>query len=141
MDDTFHAQIFGGGNCAGISKTLSLVGDKWSVLTIMLLSERPRRFNDIKRTIGNITQRMLTLTLRGLEREGLVKRTVYPTNPPQVEYELTGLGRSLQEPIKALGRWTWVNQDQLEQHRASYDARLAAGEAASRRPGVSPSSR
>ena len=126
MDDTVHEKIFGGGNCTGISKTLSLVGDKWSVLTIMLLSERPRRFNDIKRTIGNITQRMLTLTLRGLEREGLVKRTVYPTTPPQVEYELTALGRSLQEPIKALGRWTWMNQEQLEQHRASYDARLGA---------------
>ncbi len=125
MNDTTHAEIFGGGNCTGISKTLSLVGDKWSVLTIMLLSVRPRRFNDIKRTIGNITQRMLTLTLRGLEREGLVKRTVYPTTPPAVEYELTELGRSLQEPIKALGRWTWMNQEQLEKNRASYDEKLA----------------
>jgi DNA-binding HxlR family transcriptional regulator len=125
--DTAH--LFGGGvahfpaSCAEVSKTLSLVGDKWTVLTIMLLARGPRRFNDIKRTIGTVSQRMLTLTLRGLERDGLVKRTVHPTTPPSVVYELTAMGHSLREPIEALGQWVFRHQRELEMSRAAYDGR------------------
>ena len=118
-------------NCAAASKTLSLLGDKWTVLTIMLLARGPRRFNDIKRTIGTVSQRMLTLTLRGLERDGLVNRTVHPTTPPSVVYELTPLGHSLREPIEALGQWVFRHQRELERSRTSFDERSQAT------PGVS----
>jgi len=114
------------GGCAAVSKTLSLIGDKWTVLTIMLLAKGPRRFNDIKRTIGTVSQRMLTLTLRGLERDGLVKRTVHPTTPPSVIYELTATGHSLREPIEALGQWVFKHQNELEAARAAYDSRNGA---------------
>ena len=83
---------------------LARVGDKWSVLIIVLLGNGPKRFNEIKRTIGGISQRMLTLTLRGLERDGLVNRT-FPTIPPRVIYELTPLGRSLGKAVAPLGAW------------------------------------
>ena len=75
------------------------------VFVIMLLGDGPRRFNEIKRMVGGISQRMLTLTLRGLERDGLVTRTVFPTIPPRVDYELTDLGRGLSQPVEALGKW------------------------------------
>ncbi|HEX3994385.1 MAG TPA: helix-turn-helix domain-containing protein, partial [Acetobacteraceae bacterium] len=78
-------------DCRGVASVLARVGDKWSVLVIMLLGGGPRRFNELKRMIGGISQRMLTLTLRGLERDGLVTRTVFPTIPPRVDYELTEL--------------------------------------------------
>ena len=74
-------------DCRAVSSVLALVGDKWSVLVIVLLGDGPKRFNEIKRMIGGISQRMLTLTLRGLERDGLVKRTQFPTIPPRVDYE------------------------------------------------------
>ena len=82
-------------DCRGVASVLSRIGDKWSVLVIMMLGDGPRRFNELKRMIGGISQRMLTLTLRGLERDGLVKRTIFPTIPPRVDYELTDLGRGL----------------------------------------------
>ena len=85
-----------------VTDILSRVGDKWSVLIVMLLGPGPRRFNEIRRAINGISQRMLTLTLRGLERDGLVTRTVFPTVPPRVDYELTQLGQSLRCPIDAL---------------------------------------
>ncbi|WZB70225.1 helix-turn-helix domain-containing protein [Achromobacter xylosoxidans] len=81
--------------CKAVLETLSRIGDKWSVLTIMQLADGPRRFNEIRRMTSGISQRMLTLTLRHLERDGLVTRTVYPTVPPRVEYELTSMGHSL----------------------------------------------
>ena len=109
--------------CQAVASTLSLVGNKWSVLVIMLLSDKPRRFNELKRSIGDISQRMLTLTLRELEREGLVSRTVFPTIPPRVDYALTDLGRSLQEPVNALGLWTIRNQQELAASRRRFDAR------------------
>ncbi|MBK5199767.1 MAG: helix-turn-helix transcriptional regulator, partial [Methyloceanibacter sp.] len=90
-------------DCRSVSAVLARVGDKWSVLIIMLLGDGPRRFNEIKRMVGGISQRMLTLTLRGLERDGLVTRTVFPTIPRRVDYELTDLGRSLWKPVEALG--------------------------------------
>lgn len=112
-----------GSDCRGVAAVLSRVGDKWSVLVIMLLGDRPRRFNELKRMIGGISQRMLTLTLRGLERDGLVTRTVFPTVPPRVDYELTDLGRGLSEPVKALGAWAHRHQTEIETARQNFDGR------------------
>jgi DNA-binding HxlR family transcriptional regulator len=92
-------------DCRAVSSVLARVGDKWSVLIIVLLGDGPKRFNEIKRMVGGISQRMLTLTLRGLERDGLVTRTVFPTIPPRVDYELTKLGRSLWTAVQPLGTW------------------------------------
>ncbi|CAN5391556.1 helix-turn-helix domain-containing protein [soil metagenome] len=111
------------GDCRSVSGVLARVGDKWSVLVVMLLRPAPRRFNDIKRTIGGISQQMLTRTLRGLERDGLVTRTVYATIPPQVEYALTELGHSLSAPVMTLGQWATENISQIEAARGEYDAR------------------
>ena len=86
-----------------MSEVLSRVGDKWTVLVVSTLGDGPKRFNELRKALGSISQRMLTLTLRGLERDGLVTRTVFPTNPPRVDYELTRLGRSLLEPVSELG--------------------------------------
>jgi len=91
--------------CRNVAPVLNRVGDKWSMLIVMILSGGPKRFSELKRAIDGISQRMLTLSLRGLERDGLVSRTVTPTIPPRVDYELTELGRSLREPVKALGDW------------------------------------
>ena len=91
--------------CRNVAPVLNRVGDKWSMLIVMILSGGPKRFSELKRAIDGISQRMLTLSLRGLERDGLVNRTVTPTIPPRVDYELTELGRSLREPVKALGDW------------------------------------
>ena len=88
--------------CQAISGILSRIGDKWTVLVVNLLGQGPKRFSEIKREVGGISQRMLTLTLRALERDGLVTRTVHPTVPPSVEYALTELGRSLRVPVQAL---------------------------------------
>ena len=109
------------GDCQRISEILSRIGDKWSVLVIMMLGEEPMRFNALKRRIGGISQRMLTLTLRALERDGMVQRTVYPTVPPRVEYQLTDLGHSLSAPIKALGQWTQDNIANIDRARARFD--------------------
>jgi DNA-binding HxlR family transcriptional regulator len=106
-----------------VSEVLARVGDKWSVLIVMTLGGGPRRFNEIKRSVGGVSQRMLTLTLRGLERDGLVTRTMFPTIPPRVDYELTALGHSLWEPVKALGMWAHLNQAAIQQARLAFDAR------------------
>nr|WP_245974141.1 helix-turn-helix domain-containing protein [Bosea caraganae] len=108
--------------CKKMSGVLNIVGDKWTVLIVRLLVKRPRRFNDIKRTIGGISQQMLTRTLKALERDGMVSRTVYPTVPPQVEYALTGLGQSLAVPLHALGAWAGDHLDEIEENRFRYDA-------------------
>src|SRR5262245_53005157 len=92
-------------NCQAVSEVLARVGDKWTVLTVSILGRGPMRFNELKRAIGGVSQRMLTLTLRALERDGLVTRTVFPSIPPRVEYELTALGRSLLSPVTALASW------------------------------------
>jgi DNA-binding HxlR family transcriptional regulator len=102
-------------DCRGVASVLARVGDKWSVFVIMMLADGPRRFNEIKRMINGISQRMLTLTLRGLERDGLVTRTVFPTIPPRVDYELTDLGQ-------ALGKWAIKHQAEIESARARFDA-------------------
>jgi DNA-binding HxlR family transcriptional regulator len=108
-------------DCRGVASILARVGDKWSVFVIMMLGDGPKRFNEIKRMIGGISQRMLTLTLRGLERDGLVTRTVFPTIPPRVDYELTELGRGLTQPVQALGSWAMTHQTEIEDARARFD--------------------
>ena len=115
---------------------LSRVGDKWTVFVVGLLSKGPMRFNEIRRTVGGISQRMLTLTLRGLERDGLVTRTVYPTIPPRVEYALTPLGCTLIAPLIALADWATENQGTVEKARAKFDAARMAQPARAR--GTSP---
>ncbi len=107
--------------CKRFSGVLSLIGDKWTVMIVMTLTERPRRFNDIKRTIGGISQQMLARTLRALERDGMVARTVHPTVPPQVEYALTALGRSLADPIRELGYWAAAHIAEIESNRSAFD--------------------
>jgi len=112
--------------CPKVSQVLARVGEKWSVLIIMMLTDGPRRFSELKRAIDGISQRMLTLCLRGLERDGLVKRTVFPQVPPRVDYELTPLGRSLCEPVTALGNWARSHASEIDRARAAYDKREGA---------------
>jgi DNA-binding HxlR family transcriptional regulator len=109
--------------CRKVSEILARVGDKWSVLVIMQLEHGPKRFNQIKRAIGSISQRMLTLTLRGLERDGLVTRTIFPMIPPRVDYELTDLGRSLRKPVIALGTWAQTHLAEIDAARSAFDQR------------------
>ncbi|WP_245257525.1 winged helix-turn-helix transcriptional regulator [Methylocapsa acidiphila] len=111
-------------DCRKVSQVLARIGDKWSVLIVMLLGDGPHRFNEIKRMVGGISQRMLTLTLKGLERDGLVTRTVFPTIPPRVDYELTDLGRSLREPVLGLGQWAQTHMAEIEEARVKFDRRV-----------------
>ena len=115
------------GECQAVSSILSRVGDKWTVLIVMLLGQGPRRFNELKRMIGGVSQRMLTLTLRGLERDGFVSRTMFPTIPPRVDYELTPLGHSLRSPIEELGNWAFAHILAVDQARRDFDGRAASG--------------
>ena len=108
--------------CRAVSEVLSRVGDKWTVLVVVELGNGPRRFNEIRRALGSISQRMLTLTLRALERDGLVTRTVFPTIPPRVDYELTRLGHSLLEPVSSLSLWARQNRSAIELARRQFDA-------------------
>lgn len=108
-------------SCLPVRAILARVGDKWSVLIVMLLADGPKRFSDLRRAVDGISQRMLTLTLRGLERDGLVTRTVLPTNPPRVDYELTPLGHSLREPVSALGQWAVAHQTEVDAARRRFD--------------------
>jgi DNA-binding HxlR family transcriptional regulator len=117
--------------CRTISTLLSRIGDKWTVLVVGTLGEGSKRFNELRREIPSVSQRMLTLTLRNLERDGLVNRTVTPTIPPRVDYELTGLGHSLLEPITALSQWALGNIEAIHAAQARFDsAQDARAEAA-----------
>ena len=107
--------------CRTISTLLSRIGDKWTVLVVQTLGEGPRRFNELRREIPSVSQRMLTLTLRNLERDGLVNRTVTPTIPPRVDYELTELGQSLQKPICGLATWAMDNVEAIHSAQARFD--------------------
>src|SRR5881392_1324657 len=102
-------------DCRAVSEVLARVGDKWTVLVVGVLGDGPKRFNELRRALGSISQRMLTLTLRGLERDGLVTRTMFPSIPPRVDYALTKLGRSLLEPVSALGLWARRNRAAIAQ--------------------------
>lgn len=107
--------------CRTISTLLARIGDKWTVLVVQTLGEGSKRFNELRREIPSVSQRMLTLTLRNLERDGLVSRTVTPTIPPRVDYDLTELGRSLQKPIVALADWALDNVEAIHEAQAKYD--------------------
>src|SRR5271163_431848 len=109
------------GDCVAVSDVLARVGDKWSVLVVTRLGAGAMRFNELRRSIGGISQRMLTLTLRGLERDGLITRTVFPTIPPRVDYALTPLGRDLLQPVSALGDWAIRNQSKIAAARKQFD--------------------
>jgi DNA-binding HxlR family transcriptional regulator len=109
------------GVCRTISELLSRIGDKWSVLVVSTLGEGSKRFNELRREIPSVSQRMLTLTLRNLERDGLVSRKVTPSIPPRVDYTLTELGHSLQGPITALQQWALDNVEEIHSAQERYD--------------------
>jgi DNA-binding HxlR family transcriptional regulator len=115
--------------CGGMADILNRIGDKWSVMIVGYLDRKTMRFNELRHAIGGISQRMLTLTLRNLERDGLVTRTVYPEIPPRVEYALTDLGRTLTEPLDALWNWAAAHQDEVKAARAAYDGQHQDAEA------------
>jgi DNA-binding HxlR family transcriptional regulator len=108
--------------CQAVNDILARVGDKWSMQVVMSLSAGPLRFNELRRAIDGISQRMLTRTLRALERDGLVDREVTPSVPPRVDYSLTALGRSLREPVAVLGVWAMENRSHIDAARARFDA-------------------
>jgi DNA-binding HxlR family transcriptional regulator len=108
-------------DCRNLSSILARVGDKWTVLIVVLLGDGPKRFNEIKRMVGGISQRMLTFTLRGLERDGLVTRTVFPTTPPRVEYELTKLGSTLWKAVEPLSSWARTHLSEILTSRKQFD--------------------
>src|SRR3954469_22944755 len=107
--------------CRAVSEGLSRVGDKWTVLVVTTLGDDPKRFNELRRALGSISQRMLTLTLRALERDGLVLRTVTPSVPPRVDYQLTELGHSLLVPVNSLADWARSNIAAMENARSRFD--------------------
>lgn len=108
--------------CRTISTLLSRIGDKWTVLVVQTLGQGSRRFNELRREIPSVSQRMLTLTLRHLERDGLVSRTVTPSIPPRVDYALTELGQSLQKPICGLATWAMDHVGDIHAAQARFDA-------------------
>jgi len=112
--------------CPFIRDLLTRVGDKWSVLIIVFLGDHRRRFTELRRTIDGISQRMLTHTLRGLERDGLVERTVFATVPPRVEYALTPLGHTLLKTVRDLANWANDNRQEIERARTKFDKRETA---------------
>lgn len=122
IEVTIKPNDFQDTDCQKVSQVLARVGEKWSVLIIMFLAAEPRRFTEIKRAINGVSQRMLTVCLRGLERDGLIKRTVFAVMPPHVEYELTPLGHSLTTPVIALGNWASSHISEIDAARVAYDA-------------------
>ena len=115
-------------DCRAASEVLSRVGDKWTILVVWTLGDGSKRFNELRKGLGSISQRMLTLTLRGLERDGLVTRTAFATIPPRVEYELTKLGRSLLLPVSELGSWARKNRSAIQNSRQRYDSASRAND-------------
>ena len=111
-------------DCRPLSEALAKIGDKWTILIAMQLEHGPQRFSALQRNVEGISQRMLALTLRGLERDGLVERTVFPTKPPSVEYALSDLGEEMVVPVKALGSWVTENLVRIEKARLKFDAAL-----------------
>lgn len=120
-DDTAHDS----GSCRAVAEVLARIGDKWTVYIVKMLAKGPMRFNEIRKAIPAISQRMLSLTLRGLERDGLVTRTVTPSIPPRVDYELTSLGLTLIGPLQAVGTWAISNRAVVEKSRAKFDVQNA----------------
>jgi DNA-binding HxlR family transcriptional regulator len=114
--------------CQTISELLSRVGDKWTIQIIRALSAGPMRFNALRREISDISQKMLAGTLRNLERDGFVSRSVQPTKPPSVTYALTELGEDLQRPVFALAQWTGENAPRIHAARTAYDVTQTGGQ-------------
>lgn len=112
--------------CRAMRQVLDRVGERWSLLAVLALSRGPQRFNQLRRAVEGVSQRMLTLTLRRLERDGLVSRAVHPSVPPQVEYALTALGRSLLPPVQSLLDWSLAHRDDMDAARARFDAQAGA---------------
>jgi DNA-binding HxlR family transcriptional regulator len=112
--------------CRSVGDILGRVGDKWAVMVIVTLADGSQRFNELRRGIGTVSQKMLTATLRGLERDGYLKRTVTPTIPPRVDYELTQLGRDVLTPLNELAQWALARREQVEAARKAYDERMGA---------------
>lgn len=108
-------------DCRRVTPILARVGDKWTVLVIVVLRNGPLRFNELKRSVDGISQQMLTRTLKGLERDGMVIRTTFPTTPPQVQYELSELGKSLSTPVLALGKWAYDHLSEIDDAQRKYD--------------------
>ena len=121
-DETIGEPCLQSAGCKNVAPVLNRVGDKWSMMIVMILSNGSRRFSELKREIDGISQRMLTLSLRGLERDGLVTRTVTPSIPPRVDYELTELGISLRQPVKALGDWAIEHLGCIRAAQQTFDA-------------------
>jgi DNA-binding HxlR family transcriptional regulator len=115
-------------DCRQVSEILNRVGDKWTMQVVVVLRGQPHRFNELRRQVDGISQQMLTRTLKVLERDGLVARTVLGTSPPQVEYALTPFGFSLAEPVRELANWARGNIDALYENRARYDAHNGASD-------------
>jgi len=113
-------------DCRAVSEILQRIGDKWSLLVVRRLGQGPMRFNELRAAVGGISQKMLTTTLRTLERDGFVTRTVYPTTPPRVDYELTDLGRELEIPVKELAEWAITNMGRINEARRRFDSSMAA---------------
>ena len=111
-----------------VADVLSRIGEKWTVFAVMLLGERDHRFAELQREMGAVSKRMLSLTLKRLERDGLATRTVFDTVPPSVSYALTPLGRSLHGSVEALGHWAVDNQSGIEAARHRFDRKVASGE-------------
>ena len=118
--------------CVSINEVLTRVGDKWSLQVISQLAEGTMRFTELKRSVEGISQRMLTLTLRQLERDGLVERTVYPTVPPKVEYTLSELGRTIRVPVTALANWALTYRLDIQAAREAFDTRQPEASAANK---------
>jgi DNA-binding HxlR family transcriptional regulator len=116
-EDTAH--------CEHISRMLARISDKWTLLVVRVLGQGPRRFNALRREVGEISQKVLASTLRDLEENGFVTRTVTPVTPPQVEYELTDLGRELFKPVQGIADWVIANATRIEAARAAYAKRRA----------------
>jgi len=112
-------------NCP-VRDVLDRIGDKWSVLILMMLAREPKRFSALNKAVGDISKRMLTQTLRALQRDGLVKRTVYPTTPPTVDYRLTNLGRSVLEPLAGLIVWADKRHEEIRIARDAFDEEEAS---------------
>lgn len=112
--------------CMHISRMLARISDKWTMLVVRTLGAGPRRFNALRREVGEISQKVLASTLRELEENGFVSRTVTPTTPPQVEYALTDLGREFLMPVQVLAEWVVVNAHRMDAARVAYAARRAA---------------
>jgi DNA-binding HxlR family transcriptional regulator len=117
-------------NCQAVAETLDRIGDKWTVLVVGVLEQGPLRYNEIRRAVDGISQRMLTLTLKELERDGLVTRTMYPTIPPRVDYELTQLGKNLMTPLRSLYDWAVKHRPVMlaARKRFAEKERLASGQ-------------